>query len=78
MPTSSAEVMDSLSCTSSDPYFFHVWCLNAVTILPSLTNVFAIFTKHYACVCCAIIDVATSQMLLIFKIKVQVEKCGNL
>ena len=39
---------------------------------------FAIFTKHYACVCCAIIDIATCQVLLMFKIKVQVDKCGNM
>ena len=33
-PTSSAEVMDSWSYTSSHAYIFSVWYLNAVTILP--------------------------------------------
>jgi len=40
--------------------------------------VFAIFTKRYVCVCCAIIVIATCQVLLAFKIKVPIEKYGNL
>lgn len=39
--------------------------------LPFLQSVMLVF-------CCAVIDIATCQVLLIFKMKVQVEKCGNL